>query len=104
MWQHQTPPAPAPTPSVAGVFAELQSRAAEAVPGLVTAALVFLVFYLVARVGQRVIALAAPRVKADTGAVLLLSRVYYYGVLTFGLITALGTAGLNVTGSSRGSA
>lgn len=42
------------------------------------------------------IALAAPRVKADTSVVLLLSRLYYYGVLVFGFITALGTAGLNV--------
>ncbi|HEX8557047.1 MAG TPA: mechanosensitive ion channel family protein [Pyrinomonadaceae bacterium] len=95
MWQHTTPPAPAP--SITGVFSELQSRATAVVPGLVTAALVFAVFYLAARVGQRFIALTAPRVKADTGAVLLLSRVYYYGVLTFGLITALGTAGMNVT-------
>jgi small-conductance mechanosensitive channel len=97
MWQHPIPPAPAPTPGIAGVFSDLQARVAAAVPGLLTAALVFAVFYLVARVGQRVIALTAPRVKADTGVVLLLSRVYYYGVLTFGLITALGTAGLNVT-------
>jgi small-conductance mechanosensitive channel len=95
MWQHATPPAQ--VPGITGVFSELQSRAAAAVPGLLTAALVFAVFFLVARVGQRVIALTAPRVKADTGAVLLLSRVYYYGVLTFGTITALGTAGMNVT-------
>jgi small-conductance mechanosensitive channel len=95
MWQHPT--TPAPTPGITGVFSDLQARAGAAVPGLVTAAVVFAVFYLVARVGQRVIALAAPRVKADTGAVLLLSRVYYYGVLTFGIITALGTAGMNVS-------
>lgn len=97
MWQHTIPPAPAPTPSVAGVFSDLQARAAATVPGLVTGAAVFAVFYLIAHVGQRVIALTAPRVKADTGVVLLLSRVYYYGVLTFGLITALGTAGMNVS-------
>ena len=95
MWQHTTPPAPAP--SVAGVFSDLQARAAATIPGLVTGAVVFAVFYLIAHVGQRVIALTAPRVKADTGVVLLLSRVYYYGVLTFGLITALGTAGMNVS-------
>lgn len=97
MWQQPTTPNPAPTPSLTGVFSDLQAKVAAAVPGLVTAAVVFAVFYLVAHVGQRVIALAAPRMKADTGAVLLLSRVYYYGVLTFGLITALGTAGMNVS-------
>ena len=69
----------------------------QALPGMFRGALVFLVFLLVAWVGRRIIALAAPRVRADTGAVLLLSRVYYYGILIFGVITALGAAGLNVT-------
>jgi small-conductance mechanosensitive channel len=69
----------------------------QALPGMFRGALVFLVFLLVAWVGRRIIALAAPRVRADTGAVLLLSRVYYYGILIFGIITALGAAGLNVT-------
>lgn len=69
MWQHPTPPAPAPAPSVTGAFSDFQAKAAAAVPGLVTAAAVFTIFYLVAHVGQRVIALTAPRVKADTGAV-----------------------------------
>jgi small-conductance mechanosensitive channel len=63
---------------------------------LFKAAIVLLVFWIVAWVGRRAIAFAAPRVKADTGVVLLLSRLYYYGVLVFGLVTALGTAGLDV--------
>lgn len=95
MWQQQVTPAQAPT--LTGLVSDLQAKAAAAASGLFTAVLVFAVFYLVAHVGQRVIAVAAPRVKADTGVVLLLSRVYYYGVLTFGLITALGTAGVNVS-------
>jgi len=61
-----------------------------------TAAAVFLVFWLAASVGRRFIAYAAPRVKADTSVVLLLSRLYYYGVLVFGLITALDTGGVKV--------
>jgi small-conductance mechanosensitive channel len=97
MWQPQTLPQPEPTASVAGVFSDLQAKAIAVVPSLVTALVVFAVFYLVAHVGQRLIALTVPRVKADTGAVLLLSRIYYYGVLTFGVITALGTAGMNVS-------
>ena len=64
--------------------------------GLVVAAAVFLVFWLVASIGRRLIAYTAPRVKADTSVVLLLSRLYYYGVLTFGFVTALGTAGLDI--------
>src|ERR1044071_6256145 len=63
----------------------------------VTAAAIFLVFWLVASVGRRLIAYAAPRVKADTSVVLLLSRLYYYGILTFGVVTALGTAGLDIS-------
>lgn len=59
--------------------------------------LVFLVFWIVAGAGRRVIALTAPRVRADTGVVLLLSRIYYYGILIFGAITALGAAGMNVS-------
>ncbi len=56
----------------------------------------FAVFLIVAFTGRRIIEYAAPRVKADTGVVLLLSRVYYYSIIIFGIITALSTAGLNV--------
>jgi small conductance mechanosensitive channel len=89
-------PTPTPTPSFTGVFNTFRERALDAAPAILTAAAVLLVFWIVASVGRRLIAVAAPRAKADTGVVLLLSRLYYYGVLTFGFITALGTAGLNV--------
>ena len=89
-------PAATPAPSLTNVVDAFRAKAVEAMPAILTGAAVFLVFWIVASVGRRVIALAAPRVKADTGVVLLLSRLYYYGVLTFGFITALGTAGVNV--------
>jgi small conductance mechanosensitive channel len=96
--QQLTPtPSSAPPTTLREVFTELQVSLLRALPGVFRGALVFLVFLLVAWVGRRIIALAAPRVRADTGAVLLLSRVYYYGILIFGIITALGAAGLNVT-------
>ena len=97
--QQPTPPVPAPTPppTLTEVFTELQSSLIKAVPGMFRGVLVFLVFWLVASVGRRAIALTAPRVRADTGVVLLLSRIYYYGILIFGIVTALGAAGLNVT-------
>ncbi|HLL76701.1 MAG TPA: mechanosensitive ion channel family protein [Pyrinomonadaceae bacterium] len=72
------------------------AKVVEAVPAILTGAAVLLVFWIVASVGRRLIALAAPRVKADTGVVLLLSRLYYYGVFVFGFITALDTAGMDV--------
>ncbi|HEX8633232.1 MAG TPA: mechanosensitive ion channel domain-containing protein [Pyrinomonadaceae bacterium] len=94
-------PTPAPSPpspaTLTEVFAELHNSLLRALPGMFRGMLVLLVFWLVAGMGRRVIALAAPRVRADTGVVLLLSRIYYYGILIFGLITALGAAGLNVS-------
>ncbi|HJR07673.1 MAG TPA: mechanosensitive ion channel domain-containing protein [Pyrinomonadaceae bacterium] len=96
--QQPTPaPTPQPPPTLTEVFVELQNSLLRALPGMFRGALVFLVFWLVASLGRRAIALAAPRVRADTGVVLLLSRIYYYGILIFGIVTALGAAGLNVT-------
>jgi len=95
------PPTPAPTPqapaTLTEVFTELQASLLRALPGMFRGVLVFLVFWMVAGAGRRIIALTAPRVRADTGVVLLLSRIYYYGILIFGTITALGAAGMNVS-------
>ncbi|MFN2598539.1 MAG: mechanosensitive ion channel family protein, partial [Pyrinomonadaceae bacterium] len=87
---------PTPARSAAEIAAELRHDLIEVVPRLFEGALVLLAFLLAAWIGRRLIAYAAPRVKADTGVVLLLSRLYYYSVLVFGAITALGTAGLDV--------
>ena len=96
--QQPTPsPTATPPPTLTQVFAELQNSLLRALPGMFRGMLVLLVFWLVASVGRRFIALAAPRVRADTGVVLLLSRIYYYGILIFGIITALQAGGLNVT-------
>ncbi|MFN2482864.1 MAG: mechanosensitive ion channel family protein [Pyrinomonadaceae bacterium] len=87
-----------PTPeSVTGIAAGVRDSLRAAAPGAAKGALVLLFFWLAAWLGRRLIAYAAPRVKADTGVVLLLSRLYYYSVLVFGVVTALGTAGLNVS-------
>ena len=87
---------PTPAQSVREIVAGLPHKLVEIVPGLFEGALILLVFWLVASIGRRLIAVAAPRVRADTSVVLLLSRLYYYSVLVFGAITALGTAGLDV--------
>ena len=92
-WQHDTS-----TPqTIEEVFRGLPERFIAAVPGLLNGFIVFAIFWLLAIGGARLIAYAAPRMKADTGVVLLLSRVYYYAIIIFGLLTALSTAGLNVT-------
>jgi small-conductance mechanosensitive channel len=90
------PPTPPPTPSLTDIAAQLQGDLRVAVPRAFEGLLVLIIFWLVASVGRRLIAYTAPRVKADTSVVLLLSRLYYYGVLVFGAVTALGTAGLDV--------
>lgn len=79
------------------VFENLSARLWAALPGVLLGAIVFLVFLIIAWTGRRLIAVAAPRARADTGAVLLLSRVFYYGVVTCGAVTALGAAGLDVS-------
>ncbi len=93
MWQ-QTQASPQ---TLVEVFTQMRAGLLGALPHLITGALVLAVFWVAARIGQMVIAYAAPRVRADTGVVLLLSRVYYYSVLIFGAVTALGAAGLNVS-------
>ena len=91
-------PTPVPPPQTIGeVFTRLQERLLAAAPSIFMGAMVFAIFLSVAWAGQRIIAYAAPRVHADTGVVVLLSRVFYYSVLIFGLITALSTTGLNVS-------
>ncbi len=99
VWQPATP-----TPSLtatrdqlAQVFLDLYAKVINSLDDIIIGTIVFAIFFAAAMIGQRVIAHAAPRVRADTGVVLLLSRVYYYGILTFGLLTALQAAGLDVT-------
>jgi small-conductance mechanosensitive channel len=87
---------PTPAQSVTEIAAGVQRALVELVPRVFKGVLVVLAFLLVAAIGRRLIAYTAPRVKADTSVVLLLSRLYYYSLLVFGAITALGTAGLDV--------
>ncbi len=92
LWQE-----PSATPqTIKEVFFELRERFLNALPGVMTGAIIFAIFYLAAFGGARLISYAAPRVKADTGVVLLLSRVYYYTLIILGLVTGLGATGLNV--------
>ena len=95
LWWQQPAATPAPQ-SIAEVFANMRENALAALPGIILSILVFLIFVLAAMIGRRFIVLAAPRVRADTGAILLLSRIYYYGILIFGLLTALPLTGLQI--------
>jgi small conductance mechanosensitive channel len=77
-------------------FYRYKETAIKNAPNLINAAIILVGFFIAAKIVSRVIAYTIPRVKADPGIVLLLSRVCYYSILTFGLITALSTAGLEV--------
>lgn len=79
------------------VFAEFYTKLRAAGADLISGSIVFLIFLVVALLGRRFITYSTLRVKADAGVVLLLSRVYYYGVLVLGSITALSTAKLDVS-------
>jgi len=86
-----------PPENVQDIFYNLKVQFLGAIPGLVSAFIVLFIFWLIAVIGARIIAYAAPRAKANTDLVLLLSRVYYYTILTFGIITALSATGLDVS-------
>lgn len=79
------------------VFQNFKLRFLEAVPGLLLGLIILFIFWLFAAIGTRIIAYAAPRVKADTSVVLLLSRIYFYSILILGIVTALSATGLNVS-------
>lgn len=96
LWWQQAEQPPAPQ-SIREVFERLHASLLNAMPGIVTGAMVFAIFLLAAWIGRLIIEYAAPRAKADTSVVLLLSRVYYYSIIIFGIITALSAAGLNVS-------
>jgi small-conductance mechanosensitive channel len=88
--------APSPAQSMTSLAFGLERDLRAAAPRVFEGALVLVAFWIAAAIGRRLIAYASPRVKADTSVVLLLSRLYYYSVIVFGAITALGTAGLDV--------
>jgi small conductance mechanosensitive channel len=93
----QPVPTPALPPSAGEVFTGLYERVLAAREHILTGAIVFAVFFIIAWMGRRIIAYTATRVNADTGVVLLLSRVFYTVVLILGLLTALPTMGLDVS-------
>jgi small-conductance mechanosensitive channel len=88
--------------NIQDVFIQLQKNILDSVPGLLTGFILLFIFWLLAAVGTRIISFAAPRVKADTHAVILLSRVYYYTILIFGFVIAISSTGLNVGGLVAG--
>jgi small-conductance mechanosensitive channel len=66
-------------------------------PRLIGAALIFVVFFILAKIAKRIITSGAERSKFDGNLTLLLSRTSSITLLIFGFVTALGTLGINVS-------
>lgn len=75
----------------------LTTQAALFIPCLVSSLVIFLVFWLVANMLQRVILKFGSKSKVSTELLELSRRVVKVLMLTFGAVTALGTLGINVS-------
>ncbi len=66
-------------------------------PRLIGAAVIIVVFFILAKIAKRMITSAAERSKFSGNLTLLLSRTSSITLIIFGFITALGTLGINVS-------
>jgi small-conductance mechanosensitive channel len=61
------------------------------------AIVVFLVFYILAKIIKRIVTNHAERLKLDRNLTSLLARISGIALISFGFVTALGTLGVNVS-------
>ena len=67
------------------------------VPRVIGVVVIFVGFYILAKIIKRIITSAAERLKFDGNLTLLISRASSTALMIFGFITALGTLGVNVS-------
>ena len=67
------------------------------VPRLIGVVVIFVVFFILAKIAKRLITSSAERLKFDANLTLLLSRISSITLIIFGFITVLGTLGINVS-------
>jgi small conductance mechanosensitive channel len=67
------------------------------VPRVIGVVVIFVVFFVLAKIIKRIIISAAERLKFDGNLTSLLARTSSITLIIFGLITALGTLGINVS-------
>ena len=75
----------------------LHDEATVWVPKLVGVVVISIVFYILAKIIKRVILSAAERMRFDRNIASLLGRTSSVTLILFGLVTALGTLGINVS-------
>ncbi len=66
-------------------------------PRLIGVVVIFIVFFIFAKIAKRFITSAAERLKFDGNLTLLLSRTSSITIIFFGFVTVLGTLGINVS-------
>jgi small-conductance mechanosensitive channel len=66
-------------------------------PRVVGVVMIFVVFFILAKIMKRIITKAAERMKFDKNLTSLLARTISITLLIFGFVTALGTLGINVS-------
>ena len=67
------------------------------VPKIVAAVVILVAFYVLAKIVSQVIKKASSKLQLDEYVTLLFVRTSHITILTFGLITSLGTLGINVS-------
>ena len=67
------------------------------VPRVIGVVVIFVGFFILAKIIKRIITKAAERLKFDENLTSLLSRTSSITILIFGFVTALGTLGINVS-------
>jgi small conductance mechanosensitive channel len=88
--------------TVAGIFQDIAERFLSKVDDIIMAIIVFVIFWLIAKLVRKIISNVAPRVKADTNAVLLVARLAYAAVVIVGVTLALNASGVNWTALAAG--
>ena len=66
------------------------------VPSVIGVVVIFVVFFILAKIMKRIITSTAVRLKFDGNLTLLLVRTSSITLMIFGFVTALGTLGVNV--------
>jgi len=67
------------------------------VPRVIGVVVIFVVFFILAKIVKRIITNAAERLKLDDNLTSLLARTSKITLIIFGFVTALGTLGINVS-------
>ena len=67
------------------------------VPRVTGVVVIFVIFFILAKIIKRIITSAAERLKFDENLTSLLARTSSITLIIFGLVTALGTLGINVS-------